>query len=42
VERINRTNLYAEDAEDDEESAADEDDVADWSQRRQQRLDHQL
>jgi len=27
--------LYAEDAEDDEERAADEDDVADGSQRRQ-------
>jgi len=26
-------NLNAEDAEDDEESAADENDVADWSQR---------
>jgi len=34
--------LDAENAEDDEERAADEDDVADRSQRRQQRLNDQL
>lgn len=34
--------LHAEYAEDDEERAADEDDVADGPERREQGLDHQL
>jgi len=35
-------NLNAEDAKDDEERATDEDDVSNWTQRRQQRLDNKL
>jgi len=34
--------LNAENAEDDEERAADKDDVSNGTQRRQQRLNHQL
>jgi len=35
-------NLNAKDAEDDEERAADEDDVSNWTQRWQQSLYHKL
>ena len=34
--------LNSKDAEDDEEGTTDEDDVSNWSERRQQRLNHQL
>ena len=36
------SDLDSEDAEDEEESAADEDDVADGFERDEERLDHQL